>query len=292
MHQNLKDYYHILGVDQSATSDEIKRAYRKLAVKYHPDHNPGDKSAEEKFKLISEAYAVLANQSKRAEFDQARTQGGAYRQRPEAGPDPRRGDFQYSREDLFREMFSNAYQQQMFKDLAGEFRKAGFRFDERFFDRVFFGGRGFFFGGVYFSGGQKGGRVHRDQRPDYRTSFSQQARSGRVKDTTPPPPVKDEGVFKRLGRGLKNTANRLLGQGAASLGFGGADINFNLTISPVQAQTGADIDLVYRRDGQPQRLSVKVPAGIRNGARLRLKNMGHISSSGKNGDLFLHVRVA
>jgi len=54
-----KDYYNILGVSGSATQDEIKKAYRKLAVKYHPDKNPGDKNAEDKFKQVSEAYEVL-----------------------------------------------------------------------------------------------------------------------------------------------------------------------------------------------------------------------------------------
>ena len=56
-----KDYYKILGVERGATQDAIKKAYRKLAVKYHPDKNPGNKEAEEKFKEISEAYQVLGN---------------------------------------------------------------------------------------------------------------------------------------------------------------------------------------------------------------------------------------
>jgi molecular chaperone DnaJ len=64
-----KDYYNILGVDKTATQDEIKKAYRKLAIKYHPDKNPGDKSAEEKFKEASEAYEVLGDEKKRADYD-------------------------------------------------------------------------------------------------------------------------------------------------------------------------------------------------------------------------------
>ena len=60
------DYYEILGVSRNATKVEIKKAYRRLAMKYHPDRNPGDKEAEEKFKLINEAYQVLSDDEKRA----------------------------------------------------------------------------------------------------------------------------------------------------------------------------------------------------------------------------------
>jgi DnaJ-class molecular chaperone len=72
-----KDYYEILGVERSADEKEIKRAYRKLALKYHPDKNPGDKQAEEKFKELNEAYEVLGDAQKRARYDQL---GTSYRQ--------------------------------------------------------------------------------------------------------------------------------------------------------------------------------------------------------------------
>ncbi len=67
---NKRDYYEVLGVSKTATPDEIKRAYRKLAIKYHPDKNPGDKAAEEKFKEAAEAYDVLSNEEKRQKYDQ------------------------------------------------------------------------------------------------------------------------------------------------------------------------------------------------------------------------------
>ena len=70
-----KDYYEILGVDRSASADEIKRAYKKVAIKYHPDRNPGDKEAEEKFKLAAEAYDVLRDPDKRARYDQFGAEG-------------------------------------------------------------------------------------------------------------------------------------------------------------------------------------------------------------------------
>ena len=77
-----RDYYEVLGVAKTATADEIKSAYRKLAMKYHPDRNPGDKAAEEKFKEAAEAYDVLHDPDKRQRYDQfghqafANDQGG------------------------------------------------------------------------------------------------------------------------------------------------------------------------------------------------------------------------
>jgi len=65
-----RDYYEVLGVEKSASADEIKKAYRKKAIQYHPDKNPGDKEAEEKFKEAAEAYEVLSNPDKRARYDQ------------------------------------------------------------------------------------------------------------------------------------------------------------------------------------------------------------------------------
>ncbi|MBU0768187.1 MAG: DnaJ domain-containing protein, partial [Proteobacteria bacterium] len=81
------DYYKILGVNKTASENEIKKAYRKLAMKYHPDHAKGDKSAEEKFKKTSEAYAVLSDKEKRKQYDTFGSAG--FQQR-------------YSQEDIFK----------------------------------------------------------------------------------------------------------------------------------------------------------------------------------------------
>ena len=69
MPEQKRDYYEVLGVSKGASDDEIKRAYRKLAKKYHPDMNPGDKEAEAKFKEASEAYSVLSDPQKRKQYD-------------------------------------------------------------------------------------------------------------------------------------------------------------------------------------------------------------------------------
>ena len=69
MAEQKRDYYEVLGVGRDATADELKKAYRKLAIKYHPDKNPGDKTAEEKFKEAAEAYDVLSDAEKRARYD-------------------------------------------------------------------------------------------------------------------------------------------------------------------------------------------------------------------------------
>ena len=86
-----KDYYKVLGVDRSASGDEIKRIYRKLALKYHPDKNPDDSQAEEHFKEINEAYEVLGDSTKRAKYDQL---GSSYRSWERTGSQP--GSFDWS----------------------------------------------------------------------------------------------------------------------------------------------------------------------------------------------------
>ena len=133
-----KDYYETLGIAKTASADEIKKAYRKLAVKYHPDKNPGDKAAEEKFKEVSKAYEVLSDDKKRKQYDQfgpdlfERTGGQGYGAPPGGGP----GGFSSS-----------------------NFNFSGFSDPRDIFSQVFGGGGGFSFDDLL--GGMRNGRGRR-----------------------------------------------------------------------------------------------------------------------------------
>src|SRR3954449_3952127 len=108
-----RDYYEVLGVPRGTPEDEIKKCYRKLAVKYHPDKNPGDKTAEEKFKELSEAYEVLSDAQKRGAYDQ---HGHAAFDRRAGGGFPRGGGGFHDPFDIFREVFGGG---DIFNDLFG-----------------------------------------------------------------------------------------------------------------------------------------------------------------------------
>jgi curved DNA-binding protein len=145
-----KDYYESLGVPRKASADEIRKAYRKLAMKYHPDRNANDKSAEEKFKEINEAYQVLSDEKKRARYDQL---GSAYSQYERSGGAP--GGFDWDQWQT--RGGSGGGQQVNFDDLFGG-ASGGF---SDFFSSIF--------GGV--GGGTEGG-VRTRRAPDYEQSVS------------------------------------------------------------------------------------------------------------------------
>ncbi|GAB3819201.1 hypothetical protein GCM10027605_73030 [Micromonospora zhanjiangensis] len=96
-----KDYYAALGVDRSASSDQIKKAYRKLARELHPDHNPGNPEAEDRFKSVSEAYDVLSDERRRKEYDEMRSLfgSGSFRRNARSAGQP--GGFPFDVSDLF-----------------------------------------------------------------------------------------------------------------------------------------------------------------------------------------------
>jgi molecular chaperone DnaJ len=109
-----RDYYEVLGVDRSANDDQIRKAYRKLAMQYHPDRNKGDKGAEEKFKEVGEAYAVLTNPDKRARYDRFGHAGMG----PGAGPGQAPGGFEFDLSDALRQFMEGG----LFGDLFGGMR--------------------------------------------------------------------------------------------------------------------------------------------------------------------------
>lgn len=262
-----KDYYKILGASRDATEDEIKSTYRKLALKYHPDRNPNDPHAEEKFKEISEAYGVLIDKEKRRQYDQLRDYGY---DRGYAGR-----DFGYTQEDIFRDIFNNPRASDIFQELAQEFSRSGFRFDQRFFDQVFFGGRGVVFGGVFFFGPGKFNR--RFYRVDNREVL-----------TTETKPVLKKSFLGKLGekvgRFLLHKFFPLPKENRDT------DLYYSLSITPEEAATGTEKQIAIRRGTKTEKLLVKIPPGLNPGTYLRLKGKGKQNGNGSHqGDLFLQI---
>ena len=215
-----KDYYGILGVPRNATDGEIKKAYRKLAMQYHPDRNPGkEKWANEKFKEINEAYGVLGDPQKRKQYDQFGTVGNIG--------------------DIFGSSFTRTTFQEMMKDFGG----AGLRFD--FLDDIF-----------------------GDFLKDRGSSFSfRSGRPGRVKFEAWP--------------GQEINLDEILGQARRP-----QEVHYELAISRGEALQG--VKKVLKRKGK--RLEVKIPAGVRTGNVVRLRNARQISN-GSPGDILIKVIV-
>ncbi len=222
-----KDYYSILGVAKNATPEAIKKKYRKLAMEYHPDRNKGDKQAEEKFKNINEAYAVLSDPKKRKQYD---TFGSAkFHQR-------------FSQEDIFQGF-----------DIGDILKDFGFTTDD-------------VFGSMFGRGRKGGGRTGRRQRSPFG--------AGQGFDF--------QDIFSQTG-----------GRGSgAQPAAKGADRTTELTITLEEAASGAQKSVTLAAAGKSQALTVKIPAGIRDGNKLRLAGKGDPGHPGTPpGDLYLVVRV-
>lgn len=271
----MKDYYKILELPADASEEQVRKAYRRLALRYHPDRNPGDLSAEERFKEIAEAYGVLIDPTKRAQYDQWQR----------AGPQERMagGGFQYSQEEIFQDLFRDPRFSRVFQDLFSEFEKAGFRFDQRFFDQVFFGGRGVFFGGIFIWGpfGSSRMRIRRpQQRAHVEKSQAQQI-----------PPFS---FLKRLGQkigGYLLGGQKGIPHAAQTVTTQPQDLTYNLTLPAEDAQRGTWVTISLDRGQGRERLKVKIPPGTQSGTRLRLKGKGIRQGNG-SGDLYLTVNVA
>jgi len=202
-----KDYYEVLGVDKSTSQEEIKKAYRKLAMKNHPDTNPDNKKAEEKFKDINEAYEVLGDKDKREKYDnfgsQSQFQGG--------------NDFDPSRYG-FGQNSSQGY-----SSGDGDYSD--------FFNAFFGGGRDFDVENMFNSSG--GGR-------------------------------------------------------SRNYGVNGNDAELDVKITIEEGYKGVKKDISIRIDNESKTMNYKIPKGIREGEKIRLKEQGHKGQgSGRNGDLYL-----
>jgi DnaJ-class molecular chaperone len=273
----VRDYYEILGLRGDATEAEIKTAYRKLALKYHPDRNPGDKLAEERFKAISEAYGVLMDREKKAQYDLGYRGYGRY-------------GFHYTQRDIFQDMFTDPNTSEIFRELSREFERYGLRFDQNFVNHVFFGGRGFLFGGIFFGGPISGRKAYRIY-PSPNRAFGQTMRES-VWGKRGPQIRKDEGIVAKIGRKIS-----LYLLGTASRGESGQrkgrDIRYSIYISQEEAAKGTKITVAYPRKGKPERLSVRIPPGVKSGTKLRLANKGLEGGNGAlPGDLYLRITVS
>jgi curved DNA-binding protein len=287
------DYYKELGVKKDATSDEIKKAYRKLAMKYHPDHTKGDKAAEEKFKKVSEAYAVLSDPEKRKQYDEYGANG--FQQR-------------FSQEDIFRGFD--------FGEILREFGFAGQGGKVRYS----FGGGGspFGAGASAFGGGASpfGGRGRRQAAPKgsdlvYELGLTlQEVANGTTKTVAIQQGRKLDRIEVKIPKGLvPGQKLRLAGKGEASP-YGGPPgdlfIQPYLLPDPVFEVEGLDLTVVREIklteallgttvtvpliDGNTA--SLKVPPGVNHRTRMRLSGKGLPSlKGGRHGDLYVHIQV-
>jgi DnaJ-class molecular chaperone len=253
---NDKDFYQILGIIRSASAQEIKEAYRKLAFQYHPDRNQGNPKANEKMKEINEAYATLSDPNKRNEYDTLKDRYGSFAYD--------RFRQSHSPEDIFRGSDIN----QIFEEFARQF---GFRGSDEIF-REFYG---------------PGYRSFQFQRPGFSvrgfvfTPFGNS--QGRTEGSTQQVPF--PGAFGRLTK----WALKMAGIQFPERGKDRKDV---ISLTPQEAVKGGDIQYTYRKGGKPKNLVVKIPPGTKNDQRIRLKGMGTVGKDGgQSGDLFLQVRI-
>lgn len=273
-----KDFYKILGVKKEASEDELRKIYRKLARQYHPDANPGDKAAEERFKEISEAYSVLSDKQQREEYDALRAMGGGARFTA-GGPG---GGF----EDVFSNLFGGGFPG------AGA-RTAGFP-----------GARGGFspFGGFGDFGSQRGSDFETSANISFFEALRGTTISLRLQEYREPIKLKVPAGFqsgKRLkvsGKGQKSVTGGQAGDLYVKVRVkphpvfsrDGDDIRIRVPVTVAEAVLGATIT-VPTPEGDTVKL--KIAAGTPNGRVLRVKDQG-VKRGGKQGDLLVTLEVA
>jgi DnaJ-class molecular chaperone len=306
---DFKDYYSTLGVSKTATDKELKQAFRKLARKHHPDVNPGDKSAEAKFKEINEAYEVLGDPDKRKKYDELGANWRAYENVPPGGPGAPGGPgfgwnvntggqpgggYRTMTEEEMREMFGDGHP---FSD----------------FFQTFFGGGGGF-GGDVRGGSGRGGRARarggRDIEQELQLGL-EDAYHGALRRLSMRLDGQVRSVDVRIPAGVGDGSRvRVSGEGEPGSGGGPAgDLYLRVRITPHQSFERKGQDL-YRRVQIPlttavlggevevqtitgKSLRLKVPAATQNGQVFRLRGHGMpiVGKAGEHGDLFATADV-
>ena len=278
-----KDFYAVLGVGKSASADEIKKAYRKLARENHPDHNPGNKDAEDRFKAASEAYDVLSDDKKRKEYDEMRSLFGSGAFRRGARP----GGSQFDPSDLFGGGFSGAGQ----GGGSGDRRFGGAGFSD-IFSSIFSGGGA---GGAG-AGARRGPQRGRDVEAEVTLDFAHA-----VKGTTLPLTLRSPGICDTChGNGAKpgttpRTCPQCHGSGLISRNQG--SFSFSEPCRECQG-AGSIVDEKCpecRGTGgvtKNRTINVRFPAGVSDGQRIRLSGRGEPGEKGgPAGDLYVQVKV-
>jgi len=284
---NTKDYYAVLGVQRGASDDEIKKAYRKLARKFHPDLNPGDKAAEDQFKQLQAAYDVLSNPEDRKLYDEYGENWRAVKAGAGAPPPPPGWER---------------------AEGAPRGRAGGFDFNDFDFGRFSTGGAGGFdifeemFGGARDRGPRRG-RGH-DIEAELELSLEEAHHGGRrtlqMQGAEPievniPAGMRDGSIIRLAGQGGAGANGsepgdlylhiRLLPHPVFTLK--GDDLELELSIAPWEAVLGGSVE-VPTIDGK---VELKVPAGAKAGQRLRLRGQGLNKRKGGRGDEFVRLKV-
>jgi curved DNA-binding protein len=302
---DFKDYYAVLGVSRTAETDDIKKAFRKLARKYHPDVNPGDKAAEAKFKEVSEAYEVLSDPDKRQKYDQfgqywqqASRTGGGY-----AGAPGDFGGFDFSNYSSFDE-FINELLGRFGTGFGGPGAGAPGGTRARTYTYGAPGSGGFGSSGPGFGFDNGAATPSFDQEASINLTLSEAFHGTQKRlrigndpvEVRIPPGAKQGSKIRLKGKGPVNPYTKqrsdiyLIVQLAphALFGFDGENLVCEVPISPDEAVLGGKVD-VPTPDGS---VTMNLPAGIKSGQTLRLRGKGWPKPKGGRTDLLITVVIS